>query len=113
MQAFKEITVWKGCKTQPNHTYLLDGDKCYAYIKKGTTEPKYFIAPLRFNRSGRKFIELKKNPFTAPAASVPSSVIRVPGSKGAMYEVDPVAGTCSCLGFTYRGKCKHLEAATK
>jgi hypothetical protein len=109
MEAVKEITVWAD-GTTANHTYLLDGDKMVAYIKKGTSSPFYFKSPIKgFSRSGRKFETLKTNPFTV---KVESSLIEVKGSKGNSYFVDPVEKTCTCPGYTFRGKCKHTEELT-
>ena len=104
MQAYKEITDW----TTPNHTYLLDGSNLVAYIIDGDTEPFYFKNPIRgFDRRGRKFIELDDNPFTI---SVKSLLREVKGSKGNTYFVNDLEHTCTCPGFTFRGKCKHVEA---
>lgn len=105
MIALKEVTVWAD-GTTANHTYLLDGDNMVAYIKKGTTEPFYFKRPIKgFSRSGRKFEELKKNPFKV---EVKSNLKEVIGSKGEKYFVDEEAKTCTCPGFSFRGKCKHV-----
>lgn len=105
MEAVKEITVWAD-GTTANHTYLLDGDKMVAYIKKGDTSPFYFKSPIKgFSRSGRKFETLKQSPFDV---KVDSELIEVKGSKGNSYFVDPVEKTCTCPGFTFRGKCKHV-----
>lgn len=106
MIAVRETTVWKDVKVQPNHTYLMDGDKAVAYIKWGAGEAFYFKNPLRLDKRGRKFEALKSNPFTA---KVTSNMIRIEGSKGAVYEVDPDAKTCTCPGFTFRGACKHIK----
>jgi hypothetical protein len=103
MEALRETTDWK----YPNHVYLVDGTNLVAYIKKGTKVPFYFSKPITaFSRSGRTFVkatldlfEQKQNP----------SLIEVKGSKGNTYWVDPEEKTCTCLGFTYRGKCKHIE----
>jgi hypothetical protein len=106
MIALKEITEWKDGSTS-NHTYLVDGDKLVAYIRKGTTEPFYFKNPIKgFSRSYRKFIELKDSPFNT---QIKSELIEVKGSKGNTYFVDPEANTCTCPGFTFRGACKHIE----
>ena len=111
MKAVRETTVWE-TEFQPNHTYLIDGDKIFAYIKVGKKKPIYFTAPLQMNLKGRKFIDLKKNPFDKPTPVVSSTIVKVAGSKGEMYDVDPVAGTCTCMGFTYRGTCKHIGTAS-
>jgi hypothetical protein len=91
----------------PAHTYLLDGTTLVAYIKVGDTKPFYFKNGIKgFDKRGRKFEELKKNPFKVDVTI--SSVTKVQGSKGNVYEVDKEAGTCTCPGFTFRGKCKHV-----
>jgi hypothetical protein len=105
MIAVKETTKWDMEYKQPNHVYLLDGDKAVAYIKWGQGEPFYFKKPLRIDRRGRKFEEIKPNPFKK---QVVSDTIKVQGSKGAVYEVDAEAGTCTCPGYTFRGACKHI-----
>ena len=107
MQALKEITDW-GKHTAPNHTFLLDGNNLVAYIKQGEISPFYFKNPIKgFDKRGRKFVEVKPNPFKQKKVS---ATIAVQGSKGQTYYVDPEAKTCTCPGFTFRGTCKHLEA---
>ena len=103
MQAYKEITDW----TSPKHIYLLDGNNLVAYIKQDETEPFYFKNPIKgFDRRGRKFIELTDNPFEV---KVTSSLREVKGSKGNSYFVNDTEHTCTCPGFSFRGKCKHME----
>jgi hypothetical protein len=116
MEAVKEITVWEDSAFQCNHTYLLDGDKMLAYIKANDTVPFYFKSPITISRSRRKFEKLKINPFKdVPKKAVvetPSYIKKVAGSKpGVTYEVNTNDNTCSCPGFTFRGKCKHTEDA--
>ncbi len=106
MIAVQETTVWDVEYKQPNHIYLLDGDKAHAYIKWGKGEPFYFSKPLRIDKRGRKFVELKKNPFKV---EVKSNIIKVSGSKGDTYFVDMDEQTCTCAGFQFRGRCKHIE----
>lgn len=104
MEAVKEVTVWDSA-TAINHIYLLDGTKMIAYIKAGSKEPFYFKNPIQIDKRGRKFETLKKNPFKV---EVPTELIKVSGSKGNTYYVDPEAKTCTCPGFTFRGACKHI-----
>jgi hypothetical protein len=61
------------------------------------------------DRRGRKFIELETNPFDPEHVAVDTHVIRVKGSRGDEYLVDPQAGTCTCPGYTFRGTCKHVK----
>jgi hypothetical protein len=106
MQALKETTDW-GKASAPNHTYLLDGTNLVAYIKQGDTSPFYFKNPIKnFDKRGRKFVEVKPNPFKDKKKA---TTIEVQGSKGQIYHVDPEAKTCTCPGFSFRGNCKHLE----
>lgn len=119
MEALKEVTVWEDSTTQCNHTYLLDGDKMLAYIKSGDTVPFYFKNPITISKSRRKFEKLKVNPFKDWAKILkahidveptPAYIKKVAGSKpGVTYEVNTQDKTCSCSGFTFRGKCKHIE----
>jgi hypothetical protein len=105
MQAVIEVTKWD-MDLQPNHTYLLDSDRVHAYIPEGTNEPVYFSKPLRIEVKGRKFKELKINPFKV---TTKSTLIEVKGSKGDTYFVDPEKGSCSCSGWKFRGTCKHIK----
>jgi hypothetical protein len=103
--AIKEITDWGSAKA-PNHTYLVDGNNLIAYIKQGESAPFYFKNPIKgFDKRGRKFATVTPNPFKVKAQS---NLIKVKGSNGNEYTIDPEAKTCNCPGFTFRGACKHL-----
>jgi hypothetical protein len=103
MEALRETTEW----ATPNHTYLLDGTTLIAYIKQGETTPFYFSKGIKhFDKRGRKFVPADKNLFEASASS---NLIEVQGSKGAVYYVDPELHSCTCPGYTFRGKCKHTD----
>ena len=106
MEAIREVTGG----LFPPHVYLLEGTTLVAYIKAGETKPFYFKNGIKgFDKRGRKFEKTDSKPFKAKAES---NLIEVKGSKGNSYWVDPEAHTCTCPGFTLRGKCKHTEEVT-
>jgi hypothetical protein len=109
MRAVKEITNWD-LDFQPNHIYLLDGEKLIAYIPANSTVPSYLKNPMRIETRNRKFIDLDTSPF---AITVKSSLVEVKGSKGDTYFVDPDKGSCSCSGWKFRGTCKHVKEVLK
>jgi hypothetical protein len=103
MEALRETTDW----ATPNHTYLLDGTTLVAYIKQGETTPFYFTKGIKhFDKRGRKFEKVSTTLFEASAST---NLIEVQGSKGSVYYVDPELHSCTCPGFTFRGKCKHTD----
>jgi hypothetical protein len=103
MEALRETT---GGAFHP-HTYLLDGTQLVAYIKSSETTPFYFKKPIKgFDKRGRKFEAVWPNPFPVKTQS---NLIKVKGSNGNEYTVDPSAKTCTCPGYTFRGQCRHLE----
>lgn len=107
MEAVRETTGGQF----PPHVYLLDGTTLVAYIKQGSTDPFYFKNGIKgFDKRGRKFEKADSNLFKAPETPLQTSLVEVKGSKGNSYFVDTVEGTCTCPGFTFRGKCKHTEA---
>jgi hypothetical protein len=112
MKIMQEITVWKDIVRQPNHVYLMDGDKIVAYSKWGKEPAETLRTPLRINRRGRKFVEVKDNPwkFKITVEKPTGRTWEVAGSKGGTYTVTEDAGTwsCTCSGFTFRGRCRHV-----
>lgn len=64
LQVLREVTEWKVDFKQPNHVYLMDGDKVYAYQKWGDGEVVVFDTPRKINKRYRKFEKMKTNPFS-------------------------------------------------
>ena len=111
LEALKEVTEWKVDFRQPNHTYLLVGDKLVAYRPWHTGEP-IWGTPVRFDRRYRKFEKADLTLFgivDAPENVTVNALQTVKGSKGDIYYVDPDAHSCTCPGFTFRGKCRHTD----
>lgn len=108
MEAVREITVWKDITKQPNHDYLLDGDRVLAYRPWGQGEVIKLSGKLKIDRRGRKFVKLTPNPFDM-AKEKDTAIVEVKGSKGNSYFVNTEEKTCTCPGFTFRGSCKHVK----
>jgi len=108
MEALREVTIWDVDYRQPNHIYLFDGSKVIAYIKWGEGDPVYFDRPGKLDKRGRKFVPADIALF-GQVEPEESKLIEFTGSSGGTYYVDPNAGTCTCPGFTFRGRCKHIE----
>lgn len=108
MEAVREVTVWNCEFKQPNHDYLLDGDRIIAYRKWGQGEVIKMSGKLKIDRRGRKFVKLVPNPFEE-VENKDSDLIEIKGSKGNSYFVNLAEKTCTCPGFTFRGACKHVK----
>lgn len=119
MKIYTETTKWQ--TAIPNHQYILDDAKrtCFGYIKVGTVEPKMFSKPIPFDPRGRsfnvtgEFMEPKEYTQYVGRGDYQSvKEYKVKGSKGDTYTVTitEVSGnSCTCAGFGFRGKCRHIE----
>jgi hypothetical protein len=104
-EALLETTVWKD-NVVKNGVYLMEGSKALAFRNfKGETT--YFTKPLQIDKRGRTFKKMDKIPFKVEKKI---DLIEVAGSKGAVYYINTVEQTCTCPGFQFRGKCKHIES---
>jgi hypothetical protein len=65
LEVLKEVTEWNVDYRQPNHTYLMRGERVLGYQKWHEGEPIYYTNKQRLVKSGRKFekIALKDSPF--------------------------------------------------
>jgi hypothetical protein len=122
MKFFKETTVWDSVTAQ-NHIYYLSDDKSkmVGYIKNSTTDLFKFKNPISIDLRGRKFVELtdkKTEPdsvYFGKKEKPKSDIITVQGSNGKEYFIEKVGAryTCTCPGFVFRNKCKHIELYSK
>lgn len=120
LKIVEEVTEWAVPYRQPNHVYLMDGDKVYAMSRWGKSKPEYFLNPSRIDRRGRKFIEVKTNRWkfdltvrndSEVMAKPKGQIWTVAGSKGNEYTVSLDSGqwSCTCPGHGFRGRCRHVD----
>lgn len=131
MEILKEITNWQVDFRQPNHTYLVNNkNQIVAYAKWHTNEIDILKSRTVLDKRYRKFttdnhselsklipqfkhedIKKEKEKDIIPANS---RVFKVK-SKEKEYTVvlNNNRFTCTCTGFGFRRKCKHVEAVAK
>jgi hypothetical protein len=120
MKIYLETTEWKD--STPNHSYILSDDKrsCVGYIKVGSKDPIMFSKPMNFDPRYRAFKPVGE--FVNPNKEYTQYVghgdyqtvkeYKVKGSKNDEYTVtisEVTGNSCTCAGFTFRRKCKHIE----
>jgi len=111
---YQEITNWDVDYRQPNHVYLMSGDRAYAYSPWGESKLVFFNNPRRIDRRGRKFKEVP-NTFNYVDETPVNPYWVVQGSRGNTYTVEQTDSglTCTCTGYKFRGKCKHLQEVSE
>ena len=109
----KEITEWDDVSRQPNHTYLMDDSmsKTFGYFKWHNPQDfQMFKQPIQIDTRRRKFKTIKRGlKFKGEVSNNQSWIIK--GTKDHEYVVEKSDNGyyCSCIGFKYHGKCKHIE----
>jgi hypothetical protein len=58
LEVIREVTEWKVDYRQPNHVYLMSGERVIGYQKWGEGLPIYFNHKAKFDKRGRKFIKV-------------------------------------------------------
>lgn len=121
ISAYKEITEWNEPEfVVPNHTYLFDGkSNILAYARESDGQVTVFSKPMPMDTRRRKFIKVKHKELDAISATVvvqQPKALNVPNwqvksDSGKTYTVTLESGKyqCNCVGYSYRGKCKHSE----
>jgi len=121
ISAYKEITEWDNSEFKvPNHTYLFDGkSNILAYAKASNDELVILHKPLPMDTRRRKFIKVKHKALDEYGATVvieEPNLINTPhwsvkSDSGKTYTVTLESGKyqCNCVGFAYRGKCRHSK----
>lgn len=121
ISAYKEVTEWNNDEfVVPAHIYLFDGkSNALAYAKESNGEIFIFKKPLPLDTRRRKFVKVKHKALDEYGATVvleEPKLDNVPNwqvksDSGKTYTVTLESGkyTCNCVGYAYRGKCKHSE----
>ena len=124
MEIIQEITVWDCEYKVPNNIYLLNKvGKLIAYIKEGEDIINQLKTPMAFDKARRKFIKIhhdglsqliKDEKQNTTKRIIPKNVqLFNVNSNDRDYTVEVTDNRyflCTCIGFGYRGKCKHVEA---
>jgi len=108
----KEVTEW--ATDIPNHTYLVvdSKDKMLGYIRAGKKKLEMFKKPLPFDIRRRKFKEVKNTfGYVEPKLVNTANSWQVKSSSGSVYTIEKNNSrvSCSCSGFKFRAKCRHVD----
>ena len=65
LEVLKEVTEWAVDYRQPNHVYLMKGEKVIGYQKWGEGPAIYYRTKQKLDKRGRKFVKIpfKDSPF--------------------------------------------------
>jgi len=112
MKFLQEVTEWRN--ETPNHIYLVvdSKDKMHGYVKSGSDTLELFKAPLPFDVRRRKFREVSNTyGYVEPALVASADRWEVRSESGNVYTIEKHDDrlSCSCPGFKFRGKCRHVE----
>jgi len=125
ISAYKEITEWDNSEFHvPNHIYLFDGkSNALAYARESDGEIIVFKKPLPIDTRRRKFEKVVHKGLQSFAKTLQSEASvelttphwKVKSDSGKEYIVQKIGDkySCNCIGYGYRGKCKHSEQIAK
>jgi len=117
LEILKETTVWSD-GSNANHTYLLDGTKIVAYAKYSDNTVQVLKSQIKIDKRYRTFVKTKHSGLEKLIKNItPKSNTRVfkvqSKEKEYFVELSDYNYSCTCTGFNFRGKCKHIDAVAK
>ena len=117
LEILKETTVWSD-GSNANHTYLLDGTKIIAYAKYSDNSVQVLRTQIKIDKRYRTFIKAKhfglENIIKSSSTKSNIRVFKVKSKEKEYFvELSDYNYTCTCTGFNFRGKCKHIDAVAK
>lgn len=123
ISAYKEITEWDSEFAVPNHVYLFDGkSNILAYARESDDEVTIFKKPMPMDTRRRKFEKVKHKALDALAPLFEKPEVKsdlpnwqVKSDSGKTYTIELSNGKyrCNCVGYSYRGTCKHSDQIQK
>lgn len=117
-EILKETTVW-ACSKQPNHTYLIsDSGKIIAYAPWHGAEIVTLKSGMKLDKRNRKFVKVSHLGLSKLISNEQKNTdvrkFKVKSNdKEYVVTVENNNYYCTCLGFTFRGQCKHATAVAK
>ena len=117
LEILKETTIWSD-GSNANHTYLLDGTKIIAYAKSSDNSVQVLRTQIKIDKRYRTFVKTKHYGLEKFIKSTPTKsntrVFKVKSKEKEYFvELSDYNYTCTCTGFNFRGKCKHIDAVAK
>ena len=117
-EILRETTVWSGDYGACNHTYLLDNqNRIIAYIKQNDTKVNILKTQIKIDKRYRTFVKVRNIELERLSGKTIKSNTRVfkvkSNTKEYSVELDNSYYTCTCTGFSFRGRCKHIDAVAK
>lgn len=117
-EILQETTIWTGHYGACNHTYLLDNqNRIIAYIKQNDNKVNILKSQIKLDKRYRTFIKVRNielERLSGKSIKDNTRIFKVK-SKDKEYNVELTDShyTCTCTGFNFRGKCKHIDAVVK
>jgi hypothetical protein len=110
IRILRETTgVVDGFHYQPHLYYVNESDKLVWFqVCDYSRGLDVYAKPKKFSMARRKFELVGTIPEDKDVA-----IVEVTSENGNTYQVNTQKKTCSCQGFKFRGKCKHIELALK
>jgi hypothetical protein len=125
MEILKEVTQWDCDYQVPNHTYLVNNkNQIIAYAKKHSNNITILKSRINLDKRYRKFIKDNHSSLSKLIIKYKSEDNIIIPDNTRIFKVKSNNReytvllkdnnyTCNCIGFGYRGKCKHSEAVAK
>jgi predicted nucleic acid-binding Zn finger protein len=117
-EILQETTKWTGDYLACNHTYLLDNqNRIIAYIKHNDDQVNVLKTQIKIDKRYRTFIKVRNNALERLIPSTLKSNTRVfkvkSNTKEYIVELNDSNYSCTCTGYSFRGKCKHITAVAE